>query len=84
MAGSEAFGIVGYECERNCRPSAESNSFGLCRDARLLQIESLKYNKMKRIVGNEFGGERPAFRLVRPLSGGRDRSCGRVGAQGVS
>lgn len=61
MAGSEAFGIVGYECERNCRPSAESNSFGLCRDARLLQIESLKYNKMKRIVGNEFGGERPLF-----------------------
>ena len=62
MAGLEAFGIVGYECERNCRPSAESNSFGLCRDARLLQIESLKYNnKMKRIVGNEFGGERPLF-----------------------
>ena len=31
VAGSEAFGIVGYECERNCRPSAGSSSFGLRR-----------------------------------------------------
>ena len=55
------FGFSGF-VKTDCGPGAESNSFGLCRDARLLQIESLKYNnKMKRIVGNEFGGERPLF-----------------------